>query len=83
MSTTAVNISFQKDLLSDIDRTAKDESRSRSELLREAARMYIDRKKRWNRIFAAGRSVAREKGLSPSDVATEIRTHRRRKARPR
>jgi metal-responsive CopG/Arc/MetJ family transcriptional regulator len=41
MSTVTVNISFQDALLADIDATARREARSRSELLREAARLYV------------------------------------------
>lgn len=41
METVTVNISFRKDLLESIDNAAKHESRSRSELIREAARLYI------------------------------------------
>ena len=41
MSNVTVNISFQDSLLCDIDRVARAEARSRSELLREAARAYI------------------------------------------
>ena len=51
MNTNTVNISFQKDLLKKIDKVAKDESRTRSELIREAARMYIDKKNKWKEIF--------------------------------
>lgn len=80
MSTTTVNISFQKDLLGEIDRMAREESRSRSELLREAARAYIQRKRRWNDLFAMGREIAEARGLTPADVAREIRAHRKRKA---
>jgi len=47
MGTVTVNISFQDALLNDIDRVAQEESRSRSEFLREAARAYIQRKERW------------------------------------
>ena len=39
MGNVTVNISFQDSLLADIDAEAKWESRSRSELLREAARL--------------------------------------------
>ena len=74
---TTVNISFQENLLADIDRLARSERRSRSELVREAARLYIDRKSRWNRIFAAGQTVAARRGLSRRDVAAEIKAHRR------
>lgn len=77
---TTVNISFQENLLADIDRLAKKEHRSRSELVREAARMYIERKNRWNKIFAMGEALAREKGLSEEDVAAEIQAYRKAKA---
>ncbi len=76
MSTKTVNISFQDGLLREIDRVAKQESRSRSELLREASRMYIERRERWARIFDAGERVARHRGLKPSDIEQEIKAHR-------
>ena len=81
MNSTTVNISFHKSLLKDIDAIANSESRSRSELLREAARMYIDRKKRWEDIFAHGRSLAKRKNLTEKDLAAEIRRHRSSKRR--
>lgn len=79
MSTTTVNISFQGNLLADIDKIAKTESRSRSELLREAARLYIDRKRRWERVFAYGRTIANRNRLTETDVAAEINAYRRQK----
>ena len=80
MSTTTVNISFQDKLLRDIDRAARTESRSRSEFLREAARAYIQRKKRWADAFAMGRKIAKTKRLTPEDVSREIKAHRKSKA---
>lgn len=80
MSNVTVNISFQDSLLRDIDRVARAETRSRSELLREAARAYIQRKARWAEIFAMGDAVARKQRLTPGDVAREIAAHRRRKS---
>ncbi len=77
MSTTTVNISFQKKLLSSIDRIASKESRTRSELVREAARVYIERKKRWDNIFAYGKSKVVENKLTRSDVEREITTYRK------
>jgi metal-responsive CopG/Arc/MetJ family transcriptional regulator len=79
MGSTTVNISFQDSLLADIDKIAKLESRSRSELLREAARMYIDRRNRWERIFAYGTSQAAQKKLSEDDVDSEIASYRKQK----
>jgi CopG family transcriptional regulator/antitoxin EndoAI len=76
---TTVNISFQESLLADIDRLAKKERRSRSELVREAARLYIERRKRWNQIFALGEASAARGGLSDKDVEAEIQAYRRTK----
>ena len=77
MSTTTVNISFQEDLLSDIDNIARKESRTRAELLREAVRMYLERKRRWDQIFAYGRSKVVENNLTEADVAQEISSYRK------
>ena len=82
MSTVTVNISFQNALLRDIDRMARGEARSRSELLREAAREYIRRRERWAGIFASGQALAREKGLQPDDVDAEIAAFRSATRRP-
>jgi CopG family transcriptional regulator/antitoxin EndoAI len=81
MSTTTVNISFKDSLLADIDKVAKLESRTRSELLREAARMYIDRKRRWGAIFAYGESQVSQRNLSEADVGSEIEAYRQQKRR--
>jgi CopG family transcriptional regulator / antitoxin EndoAI len=81
MSTTTVNISFKEKLLADIDKVAKQESRSRSELLREAVRMYIEHKMRWEKIFAFGEMQVMQKGLSETDVGIEIDAYRRNKSR--
>lgn len=80
MSNVTVNISFQDRLLRDIDQIARSEARSRSEFLREAARMYILRKKRWAGLFASGREIARERGLIAEDVSTQIKAYRKSKA---
>jgi len=79
MKTGTVNISFQEGLLQQIDETAREESRSRSELIREAARMYIERKKRWKDIFAFGEKQVRRLRLSERDVESEIGAYRRSK----
>jgi len=79
MSTVTVNISFQDKLLANIDRIAKRESRSRSELLREAARIYIERKERWNQIFTKTSIQSGEQALTEKDVLDEIRRYRREK----
>jgi metal-responsive CopG/Arc/MetJ family transcriptional regulator len=72
---STVNISFNPDLLEQIDRVAQEESRSRSELIREAARSYIERKRRWAQVFKIGAQASKARALTPEDVATEIRAY--------
>ena len=74
-----VNISFQDTLLKEIDIEARRESRSRSELLREAARLYVQRQQRWENVFALGDAVSKEAGLSEADLEVEISAVRSRK----
>jgi predicted transcriptional regulator len=79
MSNVTVNISFQDALLADIDAEAKRESRSRSELLREAARLYVQRQRHWADVSAWGDRQTRRLGLTEGDVGREIRAVRGRK----
>lgn len=81
MSTSTVNISFRKDLLEQIDRVAVEESRTRSELIREAARLYIERKKKWESIFDFGAGQVARLGLTEDDIADEIKNYRSFKGR--
>lgn len=79
MKTATVNISFRKDLLKMIDDVAEKEARSRSELVREAARMYIDRKMKWEAIFKYGQDKAARQSLTEAKVKKEIAAYRKSK----
>jgi metal-responsive CopG/Arc/MetJ family transcriptional regulator len=79
MAVSTVNISFQDDLLSQIDRIAQNEARTRSELIREAARIYIERKKKWESIFAYGENLAAKYKFTGDDVNEEIKNYREEK----
>lgn len=79
MATSTVNISFRKDLLKEIDRRAREEFRTRSELIREAARNYIESRKNWKRVFAFGAKQFRRLKLRESDVSTAIQAYRQRR----
>jgi CopG family transcriptional regulator/antitoxin EndoAI len=76
VKSSTVNISFNDELLRKIDAVAEEESRSRSELIREAARSYIERRARWARLFDFADRHARRMRLTPADVEAEIAAHR-------
>jgi metal-responsive CopG/Arc/MetJ family transcriptional regulator len=77
MKSSAVNISFSDDLLRKIDQVAREEARSRSELIREAARGDIDQKRRWKQIFDFSKTNATRKRIAEADIKTEIAAYRR------
>jgi len=79
MGNVTVNISFQDSLLAEIDAEATRESRSRSELLREAARSYIRRQKQWDAVFTLGDTITGSERLTEADVERAIRSVRKRK----
>lgn len=81
MNINTVNISFKKELLSMIDKVAAEESRSRSELIREAARMYIERRKKWNAIFSYADKKVRQLNLKEKNIESEINQYRVKKKR--
>lgn len=68
-----INLSIPKEMLSEVDAEARKESRSRSELMREALKVYLERRERWDKVFEFGRKLARQKGLTPKDVNAAIR----------
>lgn len=77
MGVSTVNIAFEKTLLRHIDQTAKKEHRSRSELVREAVRAYIDQKRRWQTLFEAYDEATSGRRVSEDEVVREIRKHRK------
>ena len=75
------NISFRKDLLKQIDKLAAEESRSRSELIREAARSYIEKKEKCKSIFSFADSWVQRKDIKPGDIDEAIEEYRELKKR--
>lgn len=86
MATRTVNISFRADLLKQIDKVARAQSRTRSELVREAARAYVERKqlrdaqlKALQKEITAGLDQADRGRTAPLDAAAIKAKARRRK----
>ena len=67
--TTKVMVSFPEDFLSEVDRIASEEQRSRSELLREAMRLYIQVRSQRN---APGENPQVQKAVTAMDELAKI-----------
>ncbi len=77
MKSSIINLSLPSELLTKVDRQAEQEDRNRSELLREAVRIYLERKSRWESIFSYGDKQSRKKGLRLEDVPKAVSEARR------
>ncbi|MGH2651843.1 MAG: CopG family ribbon-helix-helix protein [Actinomycetota bacterium] len=76
--TRTVTISLPPELARRVDRVARAEGRSRSELFREALRQYLERQERWKRIFATGEQVARDLAIDEAEVLKTVEDRRSR-----
>lgn len=73
-------ISLPSELAEEVDRVAGAERRTRSELLREAFRQYVQRRRRWEQIFAFSEAKAKEVGIeSEADVDRLLEEYKREK----
>jgi len=79
--TRTVTISLPPELARRVDRVARAEGRSRSELFREALRQYLERQERWKLIFASGEQAARKLAIDEADVLKAVKDRRRSRTR--
>lgn len=80
MNTKTVNISLPSELMGQLDRVAKKRSANRSELIRDALRSYLDRRERWETLFAIGKRQAKKMGVTTEeDVVRIVREYRNEK----
>jgi len=72
MNTQTFNIALPEDLVKKADEIAKKEYRSRSELIREALRSYIEDKEEWEQIFTTGEKAMKEMGIKTEEEINKI-----------
>lgn len=75
-ATRLITISLSPSLLKRADKTAREENRTRSELLREALRQYLEARE-WRKIYRYGERRARHLGFQDDDVERVVHEIRR------
>jgi CopG family transcriptional regulator / antitoxin EndoAI len=81
VKTSTINLSIPRDLLERADREAKKESRSRSELMREALRKYLEDRASLDNLLAYTHAHVKKLGLVPEDVEAIIQEDRKARRR--
>jgi len=79
MTFATVDISFQEELLAQVDQIADNESRTRGDLIVNAVKMYVERKNEWEEYFNIGQKIGSKLKISEDDVIKEIKTYRQEK----
>jgi CopG family transcriptional regulator/antitoxin EndoAI len=80
-NTKLISISIMPELLEKLNKIAKEESRTRSELLREAVRRYIEERD-WQEITRYAKKMGEETGVR-SEEEVNGRVEEYRDAQPR
>ncbi len=72
MQTQTFNIALPKDLVKKIDQVAKKEYKNRSELIREALRIYLQNMQEWEDIFVYGKKIGKKMGIQSEEDVNKI-----------
>ena len=72
MQTQTLNIALPKALIKKVDERAKKDYKNRSELIREALRVYLRRIEEWDQIFKAGKETGRKMGITSEKQVDDI-----------
>jgi len=80
MAVKTFNVSFPKKLADEIDKKAKEQFGSRSDLLRHAAVKYLREEQEWKELMAYGKKLGKKIGYkTEEEVADEITAERRKR----
>ena len=72
MQTQTFNIALPSSLVARMDLVATNEYRNRSELIREAVRIYLEDKLEWEDIFEFGRVAGKKAGIKSEEDVNKI-----------
>ena len=79
MAVATINLSFDDDLLRKIDLIANTASITRTQLIYNSVKMFINDRQRLNELYAYGESIAQKNNLTEEDVFEEIKKYRKNK----
>jgi len=79
MAVATINLSFDDDLVKQMDLIANNASITRTQLIYNSVKMYINDRQRLQELYAYGESAAKKNNLTEEDVFEEIKEYRKNK----
>ena len=76
MALSTVNLTFEDELIKQIDYFADSQSLTRADFIYNSVKMSVNRKQRLLDLYAYGERVAAETGFTEEDILDETKKHR-------
>ena len=76
MPTATINLTLDNDFLEKIDNMARNESRTRTEIIYNSIKMYIDQKQKLQELYMYGEKIALKNDITEEDIFNEIKSFR-------
>jgi len=77
MALATVNLAFEDDFIKQIDYFANNESLTRTDLIYNSIKMYINRKQKLQELYAYGEKIAKENEFTEEDIINDIKEYRK------
>jgi predicted transcriptional regulator len=79
MAVATINLTFDDDFVKQIDTMAVMESLTRTDIIYNSIKMYINRKQRLQELYKYGERIASKKNFTEEDIMEEIKNYRKTK----
>jgi CopG family transcriptional regulator / antitoxin EndoAI len=79
MGDATINLSFDDDLVKQMDLIANSASITRNQLIYNSVKMYINDRQRLQELYAYGENIASKNNFTEEDVFEEIKEYRKNK----
>ena len=79
MAVATINLSFDDDLVKQMDLIANTASITRNQLIYNSVKMYINDRQRLKELYAYGEGIAAKNNFTEEDVFNEIKEYRKNK----
>jgi len=79
MAVATINLSFDDDLVKQMDLIANTASITRTQLIYNSVKMYLNDRQRLQELYKYGESIAKKNNITEEDVFEEISNYRKNK----
>ena len=76
MAVATINLTFDDDLVKQIDLIADTASITRAQLIHNSVKMYINDRQRLQELYAHGENIAAKNNITEEDVFDELKKYR-------